>query len=263
DDPFKINGKIIYSNQTGAPLTEKEWDSIRKDISGYLQDFYVKNGYQLGEESAIMSGILNDMERNGKSIANVDIKRLNTQDTFAEYLKDNDLTQSNYIGMYGDFSQVAQKAVNMSDRVKNDIVDVLQQGLREGKSDWEIEQALREMNKDDGKWSKDWARISKTEIVDVRANMDMTESLDLADGSPVYKKGVGHPNACKLCKRDVINKIVRVLPKAPDEDYKDPNADDFIWPGKSSIGYGANDPVAVITRHPHCACRWADWVPGM
>jgi len=260
--PFKVNGKIIYDNKSGKPLTVKQWETIRKNITDYLQEYFVANGYQLAEESAVIQGMLSALQNEGYDENKIDLKDLKRTDSFEKWLKDERLTSKWYDEMYNVFSDTAEYVVNMSDTVKKDISQVLRDGLKERKSDWMLEQEIRELSKDDGKWSKDWGRIAKTEIASIRSDMQIADILEISDGVPVYLEGAGNPNACKLCKRDIIGKKFRVLEAKPKKGFNDEIASDSIWIGKRSIGYGAKVKRGAIPRHPFCACWWITWVPG-
>jgi len=152
--------------------------------------------------------------------------------------------------------RVAQYVKGVSEKVRNDILHVINDGVANRTPRGKMVQQLLEL---DGHWNRDWRRIVETESQDLWQDGALIEELTQATpGEPIYMVGYGSPGACPVCKQQIINKVVRLFPVPPPdggERIRDTYTDTAIWPGKSSVGHG-REVWAAISRHPHCRCRW-------
>lgn len=259
---FKIKGKTIYSSK-GKPMTVSQWQEIEYQITKYLRENFVKNGEKLADTTAVLQGLLLQVENQGKEFKNIPLERFDVTADLTEYIKKKKYKQKNFHGVYNAFNGMVSFVTDASERLKSNISKKVLEGIRDGKSAGEVEKELRPMDKAGAEWNKDWRRIAQTEMATVRSDMHLAEVIAIGKGS-AYMIGVGGDDACETCKRDVIGKVVKLLAERPstdDEIIEDDHTDTAIWVGKRSIGFGPQDARSAVPRHPHCACRWKTHFP--
>jgi hypothetical protein len=264
---FKLP-KAIYNPKTGQPLTQKEWNSIMKPIDKYLNTQTKDLAERMALKGAAVGAITGRLEKKGKDVQKVTYKgiksKLPKEFKFKEVANKYKWTPAIDVPIRFRVDNIADNITSINDRVKSGIKSVLTEGLQQMKEPGDIAADLFEKY---NKLNKDWERIARTETQNSVSDGNLvTEIADSERGEKIYMIGAGSANACKHCVRDVIGKIVRLLPAPPEgggEGIDDPYTNVAIWAGKTSIGHPVKTKWTAITRHPWCACRWVRHYPAM
>lgn len=133
--------------------------------------------------------------------------------------------------------------------------------------------------------NRDWERIAITET-----NRSASNGFIASQAEGAYVLGNSHADACQYCMKLIENQIYRVTHNPPPAyEHLDPKSkkykeiakrwDTEIWVGKSNVGRGLSDrkvenhklrdrehheqSMPTLGLHPHCRCRWSEWIPDL
>jgi len=261
--PFRLGTRVFVDPATGKPLTQRQWNRLTRAIDGYIKQRIGGAAERLVARQTALGAITQRLEARGQDPEALKLADIR-QPLPASAKAASAIFKEAALAARPAFNteRTAQYVTSASEKMRNDIKRVINDGLSQRKGRGQMAQELLELR---GKWNRDWDRIVETESQDAFNDGYLASELDQADpGEPVYMVGKGAANACPVCRRDVVGRVVRLLPGPPEgggEKIRDPHTDTAIWPGKSSVGHGAKESYAVITRHPWCCCRWARTYP--
>jgi len=264
DVPFKLKGRFVIDPETGEILSQRQWQRFKTALDDYLEKRTKTLAERLVAKQTALGRITQRLAARGvdpEDIEPSDIRRQPTPESVAALqdlikrtsLRDIPRFAAHDVGIY---------VTSINEKVRNDSMRTVNDAIQEKTTTKELASRLFQL---DGDWNKDWERIAVTESQNAFNDGYLISEIDSADPKEdVYMIGMGAGNACPICQRDIIGKVVKVLdgpPEDGDENIRDPYATKAIWPGKTAVGVSAKESVAVSTRHPHCRCRWARWYP--
>ena len=264
--------KGIYNPKTGLPLKQSDWNKITKAVDNYLSEQTKDLAEKMAMKGASLGAVVDRLEKvknfpKVESLSPTDVRitsRLPKKFDFITVKKHFDWKPEAEIALRFRVDNIANYITDINNNAKTSIKRILIDGLQQQKTSAEVARGLFEEH---AALNRDWVRIAQTEMQNSFADGQLaTELSDTEPGIKIYMIGVGSAGACKICFRDIIGKVVRLLPRAPGggvDMIDDPYTNTVIWPGKSSIGHGAKEQWAAIVRHPHCACRWLRFYPDM
>jgi hypothetical protein len=270
-DPLIYKGKILYSPETGRPISQKQWREFVWTIERFLNRGLRGNEERLVLDAAALGKVLDRMLKFNSWEA-VETKRLAEIEYWGhkfEYMTN----PANFRRMFGvgDFEaeriKVAEAACaqyirDIDQKTKSAISQSFISGVRERKSKSEVAQDLFDRF---GGLNRDWQRIVETEI---NENMNtaflLSERSEAKAGEKLYFQRIEMRDevTCAHCVR--IRGIIALWSNEAldDENIKDPFAKVAIWEGKTRVGKRANDDwVAAGSQHPWCRGSWARWLP--
>ena len=259
-------GKVVYNPETGKPISKADWNKFVKA----LEDFLNRNYNGVGERivlssealgriierlskneplSSIKKKPLEEMEINHRSVdwISEDVKRL--YNSFGKTL-DRDRQAKVQVAI----DSAAQRVTKVTDNMRNDIQQIIIDGVKDRKSKSKISQEL--FDKCVG-LNRDFQRIADTEIQNNTTSAYIHEEVyNTKEGERVYFKRfeMTDSNTCKKCQA-LKGKIV-LFSETPleSEDIVDPYTDKAIWEGKSS-------GIPFSTYHPYCRGSWFRYYP--
>lgn len=270
-DPLIYKGKILYTPETGRPITQRQWREFVVSIERFLN-----RGLRGAEERIVLDAValgkvLNRMLKYNSWEA-VEAKRLEELEYWRhkfEYMSD----PVNYRRLFGvsDFEadrikvaeeSCAQYIRDIDSKTKSTINQAFISGIRERKSKSEVAQDLFDRF---GSLNRDWQRIVETEV---NENMNtaflVSERSDAKAGEKLYfqRYEILDDATCAHCRR-IQGAVVLWSDEAlADERISDPYATVAIWEGKTRVGRKGDDEwIAAGAQHPWCRGSWARWAP--
>lgn len=273
-DLLIYKGKVLYSPETGKPITQKQWreliDAIEKFLNRKMQDPEKKMVLEASNLGMLLDRMLkyNTWEAiQGMRLEEITYKRHNWEWLTAD--------EKNMARMFGldeyDVSRLhvardsaAQYVRSMTDKSRNAVQQVIVNGIKERKPKGEIAQTLFDQL---GSLNRDWQRIVETEVGD---NMNMgfllEQKSNAEPGEKVYfqRYEVLDDATCKHCQK--INMLIALWSDVAlmDERIDDQYAKVAIWDGKTRVGRKANDDwVAAGVQHCFCRGSWSRWYPPL
>jgi SPP1 gp7 family putative phage head morphogenesis protein len=148
----------------------------------------------------------------------------------------------------------AQRITKVTDGLKDDIKQILIDGVKNRKSKSQISQAI--FDKMTGH-NRDFQKIADTEIQNAMNNSYLLDEVYHAEeGEKVYFQRVEviDENTCQFCKRMHGKIVLWSDHPLTDDRIKDPIADFAIWDGKDWDG--RKDFIANGAFHPYCRGIW-------
>lgn len=271
-DPLIYKGKVLYSPETGKPITQKQWREIIEAIEKFLNRKMQEPEKKMVLEASALGRILDRMLKYNtwEAIEKLKLEEIKYKRHSWEWLTADEKNLARTFGM-DDYEiarlhvakdSAAQYVRSMTDKSKNSVQQILINGVKERKPKGEIAQNLFDQM---GSLNRDWQRIAETEVGD---NMNMgfllAQKSNAEPGEKVYfqRYEVLDKATCKHCQK--INGIIALWSDVvlTDEHINDPYAKVAIWDGKTRVGRKANDDwVAAATAHPFCRGSWARWYP--
>lgn len=262
---FKLP-KGIYNPKTGKPLTQKEWKQVVGAIDNYLGSKTEDLAERATMRAAAVGAVLNRLEKEGTDVEKLtlkDVRRyLPKKAKFLDVQKQMKWRPEAAANLKYRIDNLGNYITSLNDDMRADIKGILIEGLAQQKDVGEIERDLFDAHSE---WNRDWKRIAMTETQNSVTDGHMVHEISMSEkGELMYMIGVSGGKACKICLRDINNKVVRLLPKPPaggNEYIDDPYTNAAIWVGKNSIGHTAKETWTCVTRHPHCGCRFVRYYP--
>lgn len=259
--PFRLDGKIFINPKTGKLLTKAEWEKIKENLTKAFAMIYKAEEERLVKVAMALGKILNTMETDEaikKKLPDIVLseKRINTLLADPAYL-----STLRFAEMH-----TAEYVVEITNRSRREIADVIIEGMRNQITPQKMEQQLFDQF---GSINRDFRRITETEIGNNVNNGYLISELSKEEdtGIDVFMEGVSSADACSWCRSQVDGQVV-VLRDNPPENGGDQVTIDgelytVIWPGKSNIGKKRADWwVAAGLQHCHCHCSWIRHMPG-
>ena len=260
-------GKIIYNSETGEPIQEKEWKKFVEVLEQFLNRNYNGVGERIALSSEALGRILarlsetNSLEKiKKKTLSELSINHRNfdwisqSSKNMADVLNGSvDRWQAARIEMA--IHSAAIKVSKVTDNMRNDIQDVIINGIINRNSKAQVSQNL--FDKCVG-LNRDFQRFADSEIQNITNNAYLKEEVyNTKEGEKVYFKRYEmlDDNTCKKCKKIKGEIALWSNTALPNERIKDEYAKYAIWEGKET----GDMPVGIL--HPYCRGFWFRYYP--
>lgn len=270
-------GKVLYSPESGEPITQKEWDFFVKNLEKFLNRNISNAAERIVLDSKALGHILDRMLKtntlenikkqsleslkcNGKTFDWIADSVKNMKNTFGE-----SLTRPEQARIAVIQQSAAEKITRISDSMKSEVRQILIDGVVDHKSKSQVSQALFDKMVN---YNRDFQRIADSEIQKTFNNSFINEEVHNAkEGEKVYfeRVEVMDGNTCPYCQK--INGKIAVWSDTPlaSGAVKDEYADLAIWEGKEWNGKKleriADAPVSIC--HPWCRGTWIRCYPEL
>lgn len=269
---LKYKGKILYSPETGEPITKKEWKKFIKTLETFLNRNHKRFGKRIVLSSRKLGQLLEEMSK----YQTKDKIRKTPLSEIKDPGKKNgiDWTESGLDKLENEIKSAAekwerarievaemsaaQKITKIDDVMKNDIQQIIIDGIKNKKSKGQVSQDLFDRC---ANINRDIQRIADTEIQSNVNNAFINEKVKENEGTGkktyFIRREVVDDNTCEKCKK--LNGKIAVWSDTPleNEKVKDPVAEYAIWEGKDDWNYQA--PNSVV--HPYCRGVWDSYDP--
>jgi hypothetical protein len=270
--PLIYKGKVLYSPETGKPITQKQWRELIDSIEKFLNRKMQEPEKKIVLEASNLGRLLDRMLKYNtwEAIQKMKLNEIKYKRHAWDWLTADEKNAARTFGLDEyDLSRLhvakdsaAQYVRAMTDKSKNAVRQVIVNGIKERKSKGEIAQDLFDQL---GSLNRDWQRIVETEVGD-NLNMGflLSQKSNAEPGEKVYfqRYEVLDDATCKHCQK--INMLIALWSDVAlmDEHIDDPYAKVAIWDGKTRVGRKANDDwVAAGVQHCYCRGSWARWYP--
>lgn len=262
---LRWRGKLIYSPETGKPITQKEWKAFVEALEKFMNRNYSGLGERWTLSAEAMGRLLDRMVRYQSFNAvtktplhafqygqkkydwiSESVKNLKT--TMGESLTRDEMARIEIMQQ-----SAAQRVTSVSDALRNKIQQIIIDGARDRKSKTQVSQdlfsACASMN-------RDMQRIADSEYQMAMNRAYIAEELhNTPEGEKIYfiRHEVLDDHTCAKCKKlkDKIAVWSDVL--LPSEKVKDKYATYAIWEGKTD----GDAPIDIV--HPWCRGSWIRW----
>jgi SPP1 gp7 family putative phage head morphogenesis protein len=265
-DVLKYQGKIIYNPETGEPIKQSEWDSFVKILDKFLNRKVQGSDKRMILNAKTLGRILGRMAKYNKlkEVTDAPLSTIKYHNKTFDWISDSVKNMRSALGeelTRGEMARIqvlqqsaAQRVTKVSDNMKNDIKQILIDGVKSRKSKSQISQDI--FDKMTGH-NRDFQKIADTEIQNAMNNSYLLDEIyHTESGEKVYFQRVEviDENTCQFCKK-MHGKIV-LWSDHPllDDRIKDPIADFAIWDGKDWDG--RKDFIANGAFHPYCRGIW-------
>ena len=269
---LKYKGKILYSPETGEPINKRDWKKFVKALETFLN----RNHRGFGKRIVLTSHKLGKLLQKMSETQTKDKIRTLPLSEIKEPGKKSGLnwTETDPEKVAKVFSDVAekwetarievaqmsaaQKITKIDDVLKNDIQQILIDGIKNKKSKGQVSQDLFDRC---AYLNRDFQKIADTEIQNNVNNAFISETVKKNEdtGKKTYfiRYEVIDSNTCEKCKK--LNGKIAVWSDSPLENEKvnDPYAEYAIWEGKDDWNFIAPNGV----KHPYCRGVWDSWDP--
>ena len=264
---LKHKGKILYNPSTGLPIKESEWKMFVVELEKYLNRNYAGIGEKIVLSAESLGIILDRLSKTNSleavrkmSLSDIKAKRYdvdwigdsikNMKDKFGDVI-----SRERQARIQIAVDSAAQRVTRVSDDIRNNIQQIIIDGIRDKQSKSVVAQNLFDKC---ASLNRDMQRIADTEIQMATSRAYIKEEVyNTPENEKVYFKRfeVMDDNTCKKCRK-INGKIVLWSDVAlPDEHIKDEFADIAIWEGKT----GGDYPESVC--HPFCRGSWIRYYP--
>lgn len=268
-DPLIYKGKILYSPESGKPITKKEWRDFVRMMERFLNRGMQEPEKRIVLDAVALGRVLDRMLKfnTWETVESIRLADLEYQNHKFAWLSD-ELNLSRCFGMT-DFQAArlhvaedcaAQYVRSMTNKSRTTVNEVILNGIKDRSSKSEVAQDLFDRM---GDLNRDWQRIVETEVGDnMNSAFLLAQREDAKPGEKVYfqRFEVFDRATCKHC--DKIRGLVALWSDVAlvDEKIDDKFAGVAIWEGKTRVGRKASDSwVAAGTQHPWCRGSWARW----
>jgi hypothetical protein len=263
-------GKIVYSPETGKPIPEGEWKKFVAALEKFLNRNYRGTGKRIVLSAESLGRIL-DRLTGTKKLAEVKKMRLdelkyrgkkfewisnsvkNMTDTFGE-----SLSRSRQAKIQVMSQSAAQRITGVTDRIRNDIQQVLIDGVRNGQSKSVVSQNL--FDKCVG-LNRDFQKIADTEIQNAANEAYINEEVFKSGEEKVYFKRfeITDGNTCRRCAD--LDGTIALYSDVPlqSQEITDEYASIAIWDGCGLSD--RNKGIPMGTMHPFCRGTWIRCFP--
>lgn len=274
DSPLTFRGTIVFSPETGQPITRKEWKGIVQTIERFLNRAMSDVERQVVLDSVALGKVLDRMVKYNtyEAVQQMRLDDIRYRTHSFDWLSDSTQRVRDTFGLTDSEAariEVAQDALgeritgikgNTRAAIRNTFLD----GIKNREPKVKVAQRLFDRF---GGINRDWQRVVETEVNDNMNTAMLYEELAGAeDGKPVYLRRIEimDSHTCAFCakasKRDVIAKLVPE--PLPDDAIEDPHASIAVWPGKTNSGRDRSEwwwPSGPV--HPWCRGSWERWIP--
>ncbi|MFA5048636.1 MAG: hypothetical protein WC516_06450 [Patescibacteria group bacterium] len=251
---FKLNGKIYINPQTGQPLTNAQWEQVKKSLGSALQkifrgheDWFIKRAMLLGK-------VLQGMSFEQRQQASLEDITIPASIPGNKTWKNAAMFAQQHAGEY---------ITKLTENAKTNISTTIINAISHENTSNQLEQDLFD---DFADINRDWRRISETETATgVNNGMLLAELEDKVEGETVFMIGVTAGNACKYCLELIDNQVVVLTDGPVSGGFITVKGVEYpaIWPGKNNIGKKPGDYWVCGTLHPFCRCQFTRYYPEM
>lgn len=264
---LKYKGKIIYNPETGKPIQKSEWNKFVEGLEKFLNRNYNGIGERIVLSAETLGILLERLSKNQdlKTLKNMPLSELSYKGKKLEWISQ---TASNMKDVFGEtvsreragriqvaIDSAAVKVTRVTDNMRNDIQNIIIDGIKNKESRSQISQNL--FDKCVG-LNRDFQKIADTEIQNNVNNAYLKEEVyQSKEGEKVYFKRyeILDDNTCKKCLK-IRGEIALWSDVAlPDEHITDEYAKYAIWEGKEK----GEMPVSIM--HPYCRGSWFRYYP--
>lgn len=271
EDPLILNGRVIFSPETGEPLKNRDWQRLINAIEKYIGRKMSDQDQRLVIQNAAVAKIISHLLKNNTREA-IEKLRLESVDKKVGFYRATeswkrlkeafpDLSAADIDRLELARDNVGNYISSVGADVVKKIKEVYYQAVTGKKDKGVISQELFDRF---GDLNRNYERIVKTESNNITNRELIREGLrGGADGEPVYfKRYEGSANICPFC-RDANGVIARWSDKPMDNDQcDDGTASVWIWDGKSNFGRkGSQMWYAAESFHPNCQGIWERYYP--
>jgi hypothetical protein len=267
-------GKIIYNPENGEPIKQNDWDNfvnlLEKFLNRKLKDTDKKiilGGKTLGrilgrmvkynKLKEVTDAPLSTIKYHGKTLDWISESVKNMKTALGKELTRGEMARIQVLQQ-----SAAQRITRASDNLKDDIKQILIDGVKNRKSKSQTSQDI--FDRMTGH-NRDFQKIADTEIQNAMNNSYLLDEVYNAEkGEKVYFKRVEviDSNTCNFCKKMHGKIVLWSDHPLPDDRIKDPVADFAIWDGKDWDG--RKDFIANGAFHPYCRGIWTRyWDKGV
>lgn len=271
EEPLILNGRVIFSPETGEPLKNRDWQRLINAIEKYIGRKMSDQDQRLVMQNAAVAKIISHLLKNNTREA-IEKLRLESIDKKVGFYRATeswkrlkqafpDLSAADIDRLEFARDNVGNYISSVGADVVKKIKEVYYQAVTGKKDKGSISQELFDRF---GDLNRNYERIVKTESNNITNRELIREGLrGAADGEPVYfKRYEGSANICPFC-RDANGVIARWSDKPMDNDQcDDGTASVWIWDGKSNFGRkGSQMWYAAESFHPNCQGIWERFYP--
>lgn len=271
EEPLILNGRVIFSPETGEPLKNRDWQRLINAIEKYIGRKMRDRDQRLVMQNAAVAKILSHLLKNNTREA-IEKLRLESVDKKVGFYRATeswkrlkeafpDLSAADIDRLEFARDNVGNYISSVGAEVVKKIKEVYYQAVTGKKDKGVISQELFDRF---GDLNRNYERIVKTESNNITNRELIREGLrGAAEGEPVYfKRYEGSANICLFC-RDANGVIARWSDKPMDNDQCDDGiASVWIWDGKSNFGRkGSQIWYAAESFHPNCQGIWERYYP--
>ena len=255
---LRHKGKILYNPESGLPIKEADWKKFVVELEKYLNRNYTGIGKKIVLSAESLGIILDRLSKTNSfeamkkmSLAQIKAKRYDV-DWISESVKNMEdkfgdvISRERQARIQVAIDSAAQRVTRVSDDLRNNIQQIIIDGVRDKQSKSVVAQNLFDKC---ASLNRDMQRIADTEIQMAATNSYIKEEVyNTPKNEKVYFKRfeMMDANTCKKCRK--INGTVVLWSDVPlpDEHIKDEYAKIAIWEGKT----GGDYPESVM--HPYC-----------
>lgn len=263
-------GKVVYSPETGKPISEKDWAKFVDALEKFLNRNYKGIGKRIVLSADALGRILDRLTDTKKleEIKKLRLDELKYKGKKLEWISDSVKNMSNTFGESLSRIQqakiqvmtqsAAQRITKVTDGMRNDIQQILIDGVKNHQSKSQVSQAL--FDKCVG-LNRDFQRIADTEIHNAATEAYINEEVyKTPEGKKVYFKRfeILDGNTCKKCSS--IDGMIALYSDTPLSSQKivDDYAEIAIWEG---CGILNDKEIPMSGCHPYCRGAWIRYYP--
>lgn len=264
---LKHKGKILYNPETGLPIKESDWKKFVTELEKYLNRNYAGIGEKIVLSSESLGIILDRLSKTNSleairkmSLSSLKTKRYdvdwisesvkNMKDTFGEVI-----SRERQARIQIACDSAAQRVTRVSDDIRNNIQQIIIDGIRDKQSKSVVAQNLFDKC---ASLNRDMQRIADSEVQMAANSAYIKEEVyNSKPDEKVYFKRFEmlDDNTCKKCRKLKGTIALWSEVPLPDERIKDEYAEYAIWDGKNE----GDCPVGIV--HPWCRGTWVRFYP--
>lgn len=264
---LKHKGKILYNPSTGLPIKESEWKKFVVELEKYLNRNYAGIGEKIVLSAESLGIILDRLSKTNSleavrkmSLSDIKAKRYdvdwigdsikNMKDKFGDVI-----SRERQARIQIAVDSAAQRVTRVSDDIRNNIQQIIIDGIRDKQSKSVVAQNLFDKC---ASLNRDMQRIADSEVQMAANSAYIQEEVYNSEpNSKVYFKRfeMMDDNTCKQCKKLNGTIVLWSDVPLPNERIKDPYAKYAIWDGKND----GDCPVGIV--HPWCRGSWIRYYP--
>lgn len=265
---LRHKGKILYNPETGKPIKKSEWEKFVKDLEKFINK-YNPYGEKITLSSEALGRILDRLSKTNsyEAIKKMKLSSLKYKSKSLDWISKDvknlknifgeSISRNEQIRIQATIDSATQRITNISDKLKNDIKQVLVDGIKNKNSRAKISQDL--FNNCVG-FNRDIQKIVDSEIQSSSTLGYMKEAVYQSDkDEKVYFKRFeqSDDNTCKKCKK--LSGMIVLWSNTPltSENIKDPYANYAIWEGKT------DGDIPLTISHPYCRGGWYRYYPDV
>lgn len=266
---LRHRGKVIYSPETGKPITKAEWKKFVTSLQNFLDIHYSGIGERIILNATTLGHLLDKMAKtqSKKSVKNKRLDEIQWHGKKFDWIAENFKNMKNAIGesfTRDELSRIqvmsqsaAQNITSVTDKMRDNIQQILIDSVKDKLPKNQVSQQL--FDKMVGA-NRDIQKIADTEIQNATNNAYINESVyNTPEGEKTYFRRVEiiDGNTCDYCKR--MNGKIAVFSETPlvSDRVNDPIAEFAMWEGHEWPGT-KNTVLHSYTGvfHPYCRGTW-------